>query len=651
MIMHPGLIYFVGAVLLLLWEITQRKGVRIRKFIVFFIPLLALIQTIVLKPPTAWLTRLFDLPLIFFYVDKMSLFMGYIFVLIGFLAIIYAFKIEDNLFFIFSFLYIGSSLGVLFAGDYLTFFIFWEIMALAPTFLIWQGARTPLLSSRPLRAGYLGGEEALKAGYRYLIFHLIGGLFLLAGIIIEFTYRPFLPGDPATFLVTTPTTNLSSILILIGIGVNAAFILLHTWLPDAYPKAPFTASVLMSVYTTKTAVYALARLFPGVNLVAYLGTLMAIYGVTFALMQNNMRKLLSYHIISQVGYMVASIGLGGDLGVNGGLAHALHHILYKGLLFMCAGAVIYRLGEERLANLGDLFKKMPITTFTALVASFSIAGLPLFNGFISKTIISETAHQTHNYTVYLILKLASVGTWLSFLKFTYFGFLRKETGDKLPHYSSVGAGPQLPIKEVPWNMQISMLTVAFLCFLTGLYPKLVMSILPYPMGGDYLSGLHFYSGHNLLSAAQIYLITLFIFWLSKEYFAPHEIETLDFDYFYKSAYGGFIWSCKTIFTKFDTLYTQSVEKVLPYARESWGISIEEGSVEKIIKNGGGLIVQTSERISSFDQDIIDGTVNRIVSFIVDIGKKLRKIQSGYLQNYASIIFLALLLLILFLLIL
>ena len=627
MVIHPGLIYFAGVFCLLFWK-------KARKFFLLAIPLLALIQTLSLKSGTVWLTRLFDLPITFFYVDKLSLFMSYIFTLVGLLIMIYSLKVKENLHFILSFLYIAASLGVVFAGDYLTFFIFWEIMALAPTFLIWLSS-----SSRPLRADYRDGEESLKAGYRYLVYHATGGLFLLAGIIIEYI-GVYLSGGMTSgpLLITTPTTKLSFSFILIGIGVNAAFIPFHPWLPDAYPKASFPASVLMSVYTTKTAIYALARIFPGVNLLAYMGALMAIYGVTLAVMQNEMRKLLSYHIISQVGYMVCAIGLGGDLGVNGGVAHALHHILYKSLLFMCAGAVIYRLGEERLSDLGGLAKRMPLTTFTCLIASFSIAGLPLFNGFISKTMISEAAHHTHNYTVYLILKLASVGTWLSFLKFTYFGFLRQITDNRLQITDN-----RLQIKEVPWNMRIPMLIVALLCFLSGIYPKLVMSILPYPM-----QEMHFYSGHNLFSAAQIYLVTLLIFFLAKEYFAPHEAITLDFDYLYKKIAYFFIWVCKTLVAGFDTIYTSAIEKLIPYARESWATVSEEGRVEEMIKNGGGLIVQTSQMVDSFERDIIDGMVNRIGQSALSFGKKLRRIQTGRLQNYAVIIFLALLLLILFL---
>ncbi len=416
----------------------------------------------------------------------------------------------------------------------------------------------------------------------------------------------------------------------------------------------------MSVYTTKTAVYALARIFPGVNLLAYIGALMAIYGVTLAVMQNEMRKLLSYHIISQVGYMVCAIGLGGDLGVNGGVAHALHHILYKSLLFMCAGAVIYRLGEERLSDLGGLAKRMPLTTLTCLIASFSIAGLPFFNGYISKTIITEVAHQTHNYAICLILKLATIGTWLSFLKLTYFCFLRRKEN--------------VEVREVPLNMNIAMLAVAFLCFLTGIYPKFVLGILPYPM-----EEMHFYSSLRLFSAPQIYLTALIIFFLLKKYFAPRKVIILDLDYFYKkfihflsivckvitkidAAYTGvivirlskkvvslFIRLCKNI-AKFDAIYTLDIERLIPYARETTLISVEEGRVERIIANGNGLIVRSSERLALFDKEIIDGTVNRIGSLAISIGKKLRHIQTGYVQNYAAVMFFLLLVILTFYLI-
>jgi multicomponent Na+:H+ antiporter subunit D len=632
--MHPTVVYFLGAIIL--WFFREKK---VKNFFLLFVPLLVFLQVIFLKPQTAYFIHIFDFPVLLFYVDRLNLFFGYIFSLVAFFVVLYSFRVKENIYFSLAFFYIGSSLGAVFSGEYLTFFIFLELMAISSTFLIWLG----FTKTR---------EETLKAGFRYLLFHVFAGVCLFAGILIEYLNAYFATGKFGLNLLTTPTTKLSFAFILLGIGINACFIPFHTWLPDAYPRTSFYVSVLLSIFTTKTAVYALARIFPGVNFLTYIGALMAIYGVTFAIIQNEMRKLLSYHIISQVGYMVAAIGLGGDLGINGGLFHALNNILYKTLLFMCAGAVIYRLSEEKLSNLGHLSEKMPITTFTVLIGAFSIAGVPLFNGHISKIIISESAHG--NETIYFLLKIATIGTWLSFLKFIYFGFLRKTMQTDLhgfkqmkisfPRIKYSNPHPYLEA-ELPLTMLIPMVILAFFCFFTGVYPKLVIQILPYP-----LKEIIFYSLKNITSAMQVYLVGLLIFTLLNTYFVPGKVIFLDLDYYYRKVVASFLCLCRKVIAPLDVAYTSSLEKLIPYAKETWMVSKEEGNVEKIIVNGSGLIVRTSERVAFFDQNVIDGTVNHLGKIIVLWAKKLRHIQTGYLQNYATVMFFFLIVLIFFLVI-
>jgi len=656
---HPAIVYFLGAIIFWFFLRKRDNYPKAKYFFLLFIPFFAFLQIIFLrgnylKPQTAYFVRIFDSPFLLFYVDRLNLFFGYIFSLLAFFVILYSFQVKENLYFPLSFFYIGSSLGAIFAGEYLVFFIFLELMALSSTFLIWLGFTLKVHPEGDVhpRAGNGEREESLKAGFRYLLFHLFAGLCLFAGILIEYVNTYLATGRFGLNLLTTPTTKLSFVLILLGIGINACFIPFHTWLPDAYPKASFHTSVLLSIFTTKTAVYALARIFPGVNFLAYMGALMAIYGVTFALMQNKMRKLLSYHIVSQVGYMVAAIGLGGDLGVNGGLFHALNNILYKSLLFMCAGAVIYNLGEEKLSNLGYLFERMPITTFTALIGAFSIAGIPLFNGHISKIIISESAHG--NETIYFLLKIATIGTWLSFLKFIYFGFLRKTMQTDLhgfkqmrisfPRIKYSNPHPYLEA-ELPLSMLVSMVSLALFCFFTGVYPKIVMQVLPYP-----LKKINFYSLGNITSAMQVYLVGLLVFVLLKEYFAPRRVFLLDLDYYYRKFVSSFLWFCRRIIAPLDRGYTLGLEKLIPYAKETWMISKEEGNVEKLIVNGSGLLERISERINSFDRNVIDGAVNRLGKIIFLLARKLRYIQTGYAQNYATIMFFCLIVLIFFLVI-
>jgi multicomponent Na+:H+ antiporter subunit D len=455
-----------------------------------------------------------DLPfmgytLILLRVDSLSYLTGAIFAIITFLAIIYAAAVAAPRLHLFALLYAGSSLGVVFAGDWITLLVFWELMAITSTFLIWQE-----------------GGEAIRAGYRYLLFHGLGGALLAAGIAMLFlgTGSPIV--GPLAGIPVASYQLWATILIVLGIGVNVAFIPLHTWLPDAYPRANFVASVFLSVYTTKAAVYLLARAQPGTEYIAFMGAIMAVYGVTFAVFQNDMRRLLSYHIISQVGYMVAGVGMlgwlgaassTGQLGFDGGMAHVFNHILYKALLFMAVGVIIWKTGENALSRIGGLQKKMPVTALAFWVAAFSISGVPLFNGYVSKGMVLTAAEQT-NIWLWVLLEIASFGTFISFLKLGYFAFLRPGDTDA---------------SDPPLLMQAAMLGAAGLCILIGIYPQVLYGILPYPT--TYLA----YDPEHLASALLVLgAAALFFFAIGRRILEPHEAHIRDVDVAYSElAYG------------------------------------------------------------------------------------------------------------------
>lgn len=478
----PALIFLVAGPISYLM-----KGLA-RKVFLVLVPLVVLVEVAMVRPgTTGWSTQFLNVRLILFKADKLSLIVAYIFLIIAALGALYTSYSDDKRLHLFAYLYIGGALGVVFSGDFFSLYGFWELMALASTALIF------------LR----DDENARTVGSRYLVMHIIGGAILLAGILLHF-------GATGSIAVGSVKEGLPAVLIMLGVGLNCAFVLIHTWLPDAYPTAPFWASVFMSVYTTKTAVYVLARTSSGWLFVAYVGALMAVFGATFALMQSRGRKLLSYHIVSQVGYMVAAIGLGGALGINGGIFHLVNHILYKSLLFMCIGAVIYRTGEEDLTKLGGLTRKMPWTTLCAVIASLSIAGAPLFNGFGSKAIIFEAAHSYD--AIYLLLELAAVGTFLSFFKFTYFGFLRPNK--------------KIEATEVPVGMLAPMLIVAFMNVAIGVYPALVTRFLPFPVEGP------IYTVEGVVGKIQIIFFVSLVFFFGLKYFAPHKRVIRDFDRLY-----------------------------------------------------------------------------------------------------------------------
>jgi multicomponent Na+:H+ antiporter subunit D len=315
-------------------------------------------------------------------------------------------------------------------------------------------------------------------------------------------------------------------LIVLGIGVNVGFIFLHTWIPDSYPRANFVASVFLCVFTTKAAVYLLARVQPGTEYIAFMGALMAVFGVTFAVFQNDMRRLLSYHIISQVGYMVAGVGilgwLGaantiGQLGFDGGMAHVFNNILYKALLFMAIGVVIWKTGENALSRIGGLQKKMPVTALAFWIAAFSISGVPLFNGFVSKGMVLFAAEQT-NIWLWVLLEIASFGTFVSFLKLGYFAFLRPG---------------ETEASDPPLLMQAGMLGTAALCVLIGVYPPVLYALLPYPITYQAYNPVQVVGTLVILGAA-----AAFFFTIGRRLLKPHDTGIKDVDTCYMAAARG-----------------------------------------------------------------------------------------------------------------
>ncbi len=303
----------------------------------------------------------------------------------------------------------------------------------------------------------------------------------------------------------------------------------------------------MCVFTTKTGVYVLARTYSGVEAVAYMGGLMCLYGVAFALLQNDVRKLLSYHIVSQVGYMVAAIGVGTYIGINGGFAHIFNHILYKALLFMCMGAVIYSTGRHNLTELGGLAKKMPITMITCMIAAFSISGVPGFNGYVSKGMVVHAVELEGMHLLTIVLMVGSVGTFLSFLKLTYFTFFKKND--------------EIQAKEAPLPMLIAMSAVAFLCVAIGVYPKMLYAILPYPAVAAHY---HAYGLAHTIGTLELLMMTAVGFVVLLAVFSPHERITYDIDTLYRKAGRGFIWLCEQPLVTVTDGMDKGLRKVADY---------------------------------------------------------------------------------------
>lgn len=541
----PPFIFFLIGGPIVVWLL---KG-QLRQAGMIILAALALLDVLYLPHGAEWSVPFMGYQLILLRVDRLSYLMGVIFATITFLAVLYAAGFGKPWMHLFAMLYAGTSLGVVFAGDWISLLIFWELMAITSTLLIWEA-----------------GGEAVQAGYRYFLFHGFGGAMLAAGVALL-----FLQGNNPT--VGAISGFWPSLFIVIGIGVNVTMIPLHTWLPDSYPKAHFAASVFLSVYTTKAAVYLLARAQPATDLVAFMGAIMVVYGVSFAVLQTNMRKLLSYHIVSQVGYMVTGVGLAGwpgiatqisDLALDGAMAHVFNHILYKALLFMTVGVIIWQTGENTLGKLGGLLRKMPITAIAFWVAAFSISGVPLFNGFISKGMIISAAEQ-NNEIIWILLEIGSFGTFLSFLKLGYFAFLRPGN---------------IEAKDPPLTVKLAMLGAAVLCVAIGVYPSLLYSILPF--GG---SGYQSYNLNSLLTTSLVLgAAALTFFTVGRKYLTPHETRLQDFDVGYVALGHGLVLFAGTLQMAFSAVYRGITDRLMP------GISKLAGKMQTGLLSVNGLFM-------------------------------------------------------------
>ncbi len=411
------------------------------------------------------------------------------FTLVGSFGLLYGLKQLDAAEQAISIWAIAAAIGVSFANNYLTFLLFWELLSLAAAALVYLKKTA----------------EAVKMATRLLIFQLVGGFSLTVGIVLQY----FASGS---FDLVIPEAGL--LFFIIGIGIKTAFIPLHFWVPWGYPAASFPSSVLLAALCTKAGVYGVARILPPGEGIALMGACMALVGVVFALMQSRLRSLLSYHIVSQVGYMVAGVGLGLALSVDGGLLHLVNHMIYKALLFMSAGAVILSTGSESIHELHHpepekegppLWRVIPIAAAGAIIGALSIAGMPPFNGYVSKFLLKNGTHDLP--LLFWVLQIASVGTALSFAKFIYFGFIKGKLKVKQP---------------LDLSMQAAIIGLAACCILFGIFPGLLKTILPYQ------SNLQVYTTSGVLMAASlvvggILLFALFSKQLEKESRAPEEL--------------------------------------------------------------------------------------------------------------------------------
>jgi multicomponent Na+:H+ antiporter subunit D len=586
---HPASWFILGAILLPL-----AKRFHLQKALLVVVPLIAFIQIQGL-PDSFGAGHYLGFDIVFGRVDRLTFVFLHVFTLMAFIGSIYSLHLEETGQHVAAFLYVAGSLGVTLAGDYLTVFIFWELMAFASVFLVWYRKR----------------RRSMEAGFRYLMVHVAGGLILLAGIFLR--YQQLHDLHFARILVQD--AGLAEYLIMIGFALNAAVPPIHAWLPDAYPEATVTGAVFMCAFTTKTAVYVLARAFPGFEVLMVAGAIMAVYGVGYATIENDARRILAYHIVSQVGYMVCAVGIGTAMAINGACAHAYAHIIYKALLFMGVGSVLEMTGRSKLSELGGLYRYMPMALIFTVIGGISISGFPLTSGFVSKSMIVAAAAAEHHVAVMLMLLAAAVGTFLS-------------VGIKLPYFIWYGGRPSsFEAKDPPWNMQLGMAIAAFLCFFIGIYPEWLYRMLPFPVAYQP------YTGHHLSETMQIFAFTGLGVYLLVKKLSPHRHKILlDLLRLPAEPEPRVHMPLSTINLDTDWFYRKGAPLFIRFAQGP--VNALNELVSNLYRTVGLRITMAAARGSSwFDREGIDGVIDGSARGVVDGGDRVRLHITGRLQHY------------------
>lgn len=570
--LHPSLVLILGALALPFVPDKYKKASLL------LVPLLAfaLVLHNIVIPDGSWAHYSFlDWTLIFGRVDKLSsifaLIMGFILVI----GTLYGLQVNNAYEHMAAWIYGAGSLGVIYCGDYLSLFFFWEMMAFSSVFLIW----------------FRRSQQSLQIGYRYIIMHALGGVILLAGILLRYKAVGDLVFDHLDVTNPQPYTWL----IMIGFALNAAVVPLHTWLPESYGEASFNGAVFLCALTTKTAVYTLARGCAGMDILVPLGVIMALYGVVYAILENDIRRLLGWSIISQVGYMVAGVGIGTDMAVAAAVAHAVVHILYKSLLFMGTGAVLYSTGTTKFSELGGLWRKMPWTFAFTMVGCLSIASAPFFAAFASKSLLIAAIFESHyNLTAWLLM-FAALGTILY-------------NGLKLPWFLFFGpdhCSPETRKKAIdpPMNMRIAMGIVAFLCILVGSFPGILYALLPTEVSYSP------YTSYQVFETLQMIGFTALVFFLLRPTLQPRACFCLDIiDWLYRKMASGLLWVAK---------------KPLQWLDTTWGEAYRTVGIRSLMGMG--------RFWSWFDWHGIDGAVDGLARSVRALGERVRFVQSGAIQ--------------------
>lgn len=497
-VLPPGFIMILGAFFLPLVKN------RVRQALLLTLPLLTLVMVWIIPEGSSAVFAFMDYELKPLHATASGRLFATVFALAAFAGALYALNKATVLELSAAFFYGGSAIGVTFAGDLITLFIYWEMMALGSTMVLWA-------NGQPQPGGRAGNPGAYAASMRYLLVHLLGGVVLMAGIV-AYVYQT----GSIAFSAMQPD-SLATVLIMIGFLVNAGAPPLSAWVADAYPEASPSGMVFLSTFTTKTAVFVLLVGFAGAEILIYIGLYMIFYGIIYAVLENDMRRILAYSTVNQVGFMVTAIGIGSELALNGAAAHAFAHIIYKALLLMSAGSVLMMTGKRKCTDLGGLFQTMPVTAIAGIIGALAISSFPFTSGFVTKSLESSAAAYEGLVWVWFLLMAASAGALFYVgLKFPWFVFFQKDSGlrppDPAPH------------------MQYAMWFLAFLCIALGIFPEALYGLLPYQVAYNAYTTAHLVAQFQLLFFAGL------AFFICLPLMRQTLTISLDFDWFYRKLF-------------------------------------------------------------------------------------------------------------------
>jgi len=517
---HPFLPFLIAG---LLAAVTQG---RVRSAIMLAAPLIGGYQLMTGTPGWEQTLQIMDIELVLYREDALSMLFGKLFHIGAFLCVLFSLHVKDRVQHVAGMLYAGSAVGAAFAGDLLTLFLFWELLGLSSTFLVW--------ASRD--------DKSISAGMRYLLFQVLSGVLLMAGALWHWSSTGSLAFEEIGL------ASGASWLIFLAFGIKCGFPLLHNWITDAYPASTPTGTVFLCAFTTKVAIYAMARAFPGTDLLIYIGVVMACYPIFFAVIENDLRRVLAYSMVNQLGFMVVGIGVGTALALNGAVAHAFNDVLFKGLLFMSMGAVMYVTGRTKATDLGGLYKKMPITTVLCIIGALTISAFPLFSAFISKSMIMTALLEEGHWAVWTAMLFASAG-------------VLEHAGIKIPYFAFFAHDAGLDAKEPPLNMRLAMGIAAVLCVAIGCFPGMLYSILPYDAPYSPYDVTHVLTQLQLLAFA-----TLGIVYLHRSGRYPAEVPSinLDFEWVYRTLLPGIYRAVVQVITIFVSLLQEGLRAMVRF---------------------------------------------------------------------------------------